>query len=103
MKNNDGRDNELDQLLKPLKEISPDDLQMQKWKSVLERNQSRDKKILFFSKIQWATQLTAAMLVGVLIGALVFKNNNSMNQPTPSMAQISLDDATFERSHDNLD
>ncbi len=103
MENNDGRDNELDQLLKPLKNISPSDLQMQRWQSALAKNQSRDKKILSLSKIQWMMQLAAAVLVGVLIGAIAFKNGDSANHLAQSMVQISLDDATFERSHDNLD
>lgn len=103
MENNDDRDNELDRLLKPLKNISPSDLQMQKWQSVLARNQSRDKKIFSLSKIQWMMQLAAAVLVGVLIGAMAFKNDDSANHLAQSMVQISLNDATFERSHDNLD
>ena len=103
MKNNDGRNNELDQLLKPLKSTSPNDLQMQKWKSAIQANNRKSGKVYSTSRTKWAFQLVAAMLVGVVIGAVAFKSN-SQSVPQPNVvAQISLDDATFERSHDNLD
>ena len=103
MKNNDGRDNELDQLLKPLKSASPNDLQMQKWKSAIQETNRKSRKVYSTSRTKWAFQLVVAMFVGVVIGAVAFKSNNqSVLQPNV-VAQISLDDATFERSHDNLD
>ncbi|MDZ4662061.1 MAG: hypothetical protein SGJ18_10645 [Pseudomonadota bacterium] len=103
MKNNDGRDNELDQLLKPLKSASPNDLQMQKWKSAVQMNNRKSGKVYATSRTKWAFQLVAAMFVGIVIGAVAFKSNNSSILQSHIVAQISLDDATFERSHDNLD
>lgn len=103
MNNNDDRDNDLDQLLKPLKAASPNDLQMQKWKSAVQDKTKKREKNYSTSRTKWAFQLAAAMFVGVVIGAMAFKSNQSSTQQPQSVVQISLDDATIERSHDNLD
>ncbi len=101
MKNNDDRDNELDQLLKPLKRSLPNELQMQKWKSAVQT--SALKKIYSTSRTKWAFQLMAALFLGIIIGAFAFKNNQSAVQRSHLLAQISFDDATYESSHSNLD
>jgi F0F1-type ATP synthase assembly protein I len=103
MSNPNGRDNELDQLLKPLKAASPNDLQMQKWKSAVQANTRKRERTYSASRTKWAFQLAAAMFVGVLIGAFAFKNNKPTIQQSQSVVQISMEDATIERSHDNLD
>lgn len=103
MKKNDGRDNELDRLLKPLQAAAPNDLQMQRWKSAIQANNRKSGNVYSTSRTKWVIQLIAAMFVGIVIGGMVFKSNNSATQQSPIVAQISLDDATFERSHDNLD
>jgi len=103
MNNNDDRDNELDQLLKPLKSASPNDLQMQKWKSAVQTNIRKRGRVYSTSQTKLAFQLAAAMFVGAVIGAMAFKSNQSSTQQPQSVVQISLDDATIERSHDNLD
>lgn len=103
MKKNDERDNELDQLLQPLKSISPNELQIQKWQSGIQSYQTRNNKAYFTSKTKWALQLVASMFIGVIIGAMAFKSSPPPIQESHMVAHISADDATFERSHTNLD
>jgi F0F1-type ATP synthase assembly protein I len=91
------KDKDLEKLLQPLKELNPNDLQMQQWQRAI-KSQLPQPKASF--NMKWAFQLVAATLVGVVIGALLFKNAASSSANT---VQISLSDATFERSHDNLD
>ena len=100
MNNNDGRDNELDQLLKPLKSSAPDDLQMKKWKSLIKKE---NKKAFVTTKMKWAFQLATAVAVGIFIGAVTFKSNPSTLQPPMEIAQISMPNATIQHSHANLD
>ncbi len=104
MNNNDGRDKDLDQLLGPLKKVKPNDLQIQSWQSAV-KNEALNytTRVYSVSRTQWAVQLVAALFVGFVIGALVFKYNSAENQQSSTMVQFSLDDATFERSHANLD
>jgi len=92
------KDKDLEKLLKPLKDLNPNDLQMQQWQRAVKNQLPQPKRFSFDMK--WAFQLVAATLVGVVIGALLFKNTSDSSAQT---VQISLSDATFERSHDNLD
>ena len=103
MKKNDDRDNELDQLLGPLKRSSPNDLQTQKWKMAVMGEGPKSSPRYLTYKMKWISQLAAAMFVGVMIGAMAFKNYSESVKSCNLVAQISFDDATFERSHDNLD
>lgn len=108
-KNNDekgGRDPELDQLLNPLMSASPTNLDMQKWKrSITAHSTLKTKAPALYpnTKLAWAIQLAAAVFVGVIIGAFAVKNESPFENKSNIVAQISLDDATYERSHDNLD
>lgn len=93
------KDKDLENLLKPLKDLKPIDLQMQKWQRAVQAELPAKKPFFTF---QWAFQLAVACLIGFIVGALIFKNQP--NQESASrIAQISLDDATFEYTHDNLD
>jgi F0F1-type ATP synthase assembly protein I len=101
--NNDGRDIELDKFLNPLKVVSPNDSQIQKWQLALQKEVQKKSNIYSTSKTKWAFQLVAAMLIGIVIGALVSKSYSFSVQQPREVAQNYLEDATFERSHDNLD
>lgn len=104
-----GRDPELDQLLNPLLNARPNDLQLQKWKFSLsnevktksesnkQHNQNQGANIRLF------LQLAAAVFVGIVIGAVAFRNNSTLENQNKLVTQISLEDATYERSHANLD
>ncbi len=96
------KDDELNDFLKPLKDISPNDIQMQKWQLAVQREIRKNPKMVTTTKSKWALQLIAAMIAGIILGAVLYR---SIQQPieSPLIAQISIDDATFERSHANLD
>ncbi len=103
MSRNDDRDNDLDELLKPLKSVSSHDLQMQRWKSAVISAQKISPQHAFTARTKWVLQTVAAGFVGFAIGAAVFgRTDIRFNQPE-TVAKISAGDATFERSHDNLD
>lgn len=93
------KDNDLDSILKPMKETSPNDFQMQKWQMAV-RKELRKNNTRSTTRTKWALQLVAAMLVGIMLGAVLFRKTEQ--QAVPTVAQISFDDATFEHSHDNL-
>ncbi|MES3039212.1 MAG: hypothetical protein V4736_14995 [Bdellovibrionota bacterium] len=96
-------DDDFKNLLKPLKDIKPSEAEMSKWQnSVMVRARTGIVAQAGGSRGKWAAQLVAAMLVGVLIGAALFKNTNP-EMKSELFAQISSGDATFERSHANLD
>jgi hypothetical protein len=100
-KKND-RDTELDNLLKPLKASEPSDLQMQRWMSTALKESQKNKEKFFSFKFNTAFQLAAAMFVGVIIGAVSFNSDSSFFKSSNNIAQNSFSDATFERSHANL-
>lgn len=95
------KDKDLENLLKPLKDLKPNDLQMQKWQKAVQAELPAQKSNSVFN-MKWALQLVAATLIGFIVGALIFKNHSG-DESAPRVAQISLDDATFEYTHDNLD
>lgn len=97
---NDNRDDELDQLLKPLKKAAPNDLQMQKWISAAKKENKKTSAPSFFS-LKQITQLAAAMFIGIVIGARIF--NANIFEQSKIIAQVSIENATYERSHANLD
>ncbi len=103
MTKGNGRDNELDELLKPLKNTAPSELQMEKWKS-LGKTDGPQVRSYSASRSQWLLQLAAAVFVGIVIGAFAAKYNSTSEQQMTSVAKISFpDDATYEHSHANLD
>ena len=85
---------------------APSDLDRRKWKNAVNIQSSKkpiNPALYPNTKTAWAIQLVAAVFVGVIIGALAFKNRVPAESGKNLVAQISLDDATYERSHDNLD
>jgi F0F1-type ATP synthase assembly protein I len=103
MTNENGRDKELDELLKPLKKTVPSELQMQKWKSLVKTEGAQANRYSV-PRSQWLLQLVAAVFVGIVIGTFATKHSLSSGQQANSVVQISFsDDATYEHSHANLD
>lgn len=97
-------DNDLDNLLKPLKDLAASDLQMQKWQLATLREVRSGVKMISTTRTRWALQIVAAMFIGFIIASLFFKNGQRMSPDKSTLtAQFSSDDATFERSHANLD
>ena len=94
-------DNDLSDLLKPLRDSKPTDLQMQKWQSAVRRELNTNR--VSTTRSIWALQLAAAMFVGAIVGALFIKLTQPTTGLSPLLAQISSTDATFERTHTNLD
>lgn len=97
------KDNDLENILEPLKTISPTDLQMQKWKSSVLLSQRNLSKYNFKPQVKKSLQFLAAGVVGFLIGAAVFGRTNLVVNHSEVVANISSNDATFQRQHDNLD
>lgn len=97
-------DDDLKKLLNPLKEQKPDELMMKRWQGAVqsELKQSKTNKITF-TKWTWAAQLVAATIVGVVIGVALLKNHPAQEFKEVQVAQNSIQDATFEHSHANLD
>ncbi len=96
------KDDELNELLKPLQGLSPNDLQMQKWQAAVQR-EVRKGQTTITTRRKLAFQLVAAMFVGLVMGAFLIKSFSPSNVQNPMVVQISFDDATFEHSHANLD
>jgi hypothetical protein len=109
---NEFRDRELDALLGPLKEHEPSALHLQKWKSAVQKEihggavgenlrPSSPAKQKWSQNYKLPLQLVAAMLVGFILGALLFKNATTRTD-SQEWTQNLGSDATFERSHTNL-
>ena len=97
------RDDELKKILRPLKDLTPNDFQMQSWQRAVNGEVHKTPRQFTTTRSKWALQLMAAMFVGVVIGAVLFKMIQPPAAHSPLVAQNSSDDATFERSHANLD
>lgn len=97
------KDDELNDLLKPLQRLSPNDLQMQKWQAAVQKEVRTRQTTITTTRRKLAFQLVAAMFVGVVMGAILIKSFSPTNVQNPLVAQISIDNATFEHSHANLD
>jgi hypothetical protein len=97
------KDDELNELLKPLRGMSPDNLQMQKWQTAIQSEVGAGRTIVTTTRTKWAFQLVAAMFVGFVMGAIVIKSLSPFTGQNPNATQISVNNATFEHSHANLD
>ena len=95
------RDDELDKLLAPLKEQKPDDLQMQKWQNAIAAEAK--KSFVTVARNKYVAQIAAAVVIGFIMGALLWKNSRASSAEEVVAATFSESDATFERSHTNLD
>lgn len=95
-KNNSPRDEELSQLLASLKQLQPPQAELQKWKTAMPARQA-SKTV---TKYQLAWQLVAATMIGFVLGAAVMKTANQ--QMSQEWTQEISRDATFERTHTNL-
>lgn len=99
-------DDELNNLLKPLRTALPNDLQMHNWKLAVQRELDRNPINVKATRGKWALQMLAAMFVGAVLGAVLsaaLYRNILQSAKSPLVAQNIFDDATFERSHANLD
>lgn len=96
-------DDELNERLRPLRKLSPHDLQMKKWQAAVRSEARSDRKVITTTKSRLAIQLFAAMFIGFVMGAILFKNFLHPTAQSPLLAGISIDGATFEHSHANLD
>ncbi|PWU18199.1 MAG: hypothetical protein C5B49_07555 [Bdellovibrio sp.] len=94
---------ELSELLKPLRGLSPDDVEMKVWQLAVQSEARAGRKTTTTTRSQWAWQLAAAMFVGFVLGAILIKNFFPTIVQDPLAATISVGDATFEHSHANLD
>ena len=89
----DSRDRKLDQMLASLKNVAPDEIQIQQWQAALS---AESRKVSHFTprpRILWISQLIAAALFGVVIGATTFRTSQS-STPNTYPTKISQDDAT---------
>jgi hypothetical protein len=97
----DRQDDELKKLLGPLKSQEPNDLQMQKWQNAV-RAETK-KKLVTLGRTKYAAQIIAALLIGVIMGAVLFKQSKPMSSEDVVASTFSSSDATYEYSHTNLD
>ena len=97
------KDDELSELLKPLRGLSADDLQMRKWQTAVQTEVRTGRSMITTTRGKWAFQLVAALFVGFVMGAILIKSFLPTSLQNSMMAQISVDNATFEHSHANLD
>ena len=82
-------DEKFNKMMNTLREQNPNDLQIQKWKNAIGKTQKTVKSPSFF----WF-QMTAAVMVGVVLGGLLFGN---LNLGTSEKNQeIAFEDATIE-------
>jgi len=99
---NEMNDEQLRQWLQPLQAQAPNKYQMKNWQNVVMREAARDRlREIVISKFQWPLQLVAAVLFGVAMTSILFLTYKA-SVPESQFIQISFNDATFERSHDNL-
>ncbi|MGE3261682.1 MAG: hypothetical protein AB7K68_07895 [Bacteriovoracia bacterium] len=92
------RDDELDALLAPLRGIKPSEAQLSGWRNAVRGEMNPTKRMNPW--MARAVQLTAAAFIGFLVGAWFFRAH-SFTAPAEDIFAHS--DATFERSHINLD
>ena len=97
------RDDELENLLKPLKNVAPTDMQMQHWKSAVKAELGRASLPRRPGRMLQFAQLVAAVFIGFVLGALVFHRQSPAVSGVTVVAENSSSNATFEYSHANLD
>ncbi len=108
------KDDDLQKLLKPLKDSEPSSFQVETWKFAVEREarlsserEARLSRKPQSIKFRWALQLAAALCVGIFVGALGWNYWAPRSEHADVMAHLSeafeKDSATFELSHTNLD
>lgn len=85
------KDQELKNMFKSMKHGEPSEIEVARWKRVIQQ-ELRNR-----TSSEWA-RLAAACLIGVIIGATVFKNG-----PQKSDAENSSYNATIEMIHVNLE
>lgn len=95
------RDNEIDELLKPLRGIAPNDLQLRRWQAAVQAE--KRGSLLTLSATRMWLQTVAAMVLGILIGGALMSSMNEEKRFISLVAKNSHADATFEHSHTNLD
>lgn len=95
-------DDDLKNLLKPLSKTEPSQFEINRWKKAIKANQEQTESQISFTKFGWMAQLVAATLFGVVLSSIFFKKLDQPQQNN-SVQIISLNDATFERSHIKLD
>jgi hypothetical protein len=103
---------ELDALLGSLKTVQPPSSEMQKWKSAAREEASKTlhtpsviqkhRTSYNVEKFPRTLQLVAAMLVGIIMGALLIKYIQPVQNSQEWMQNLG-SNATFERTHTNLD
>jgi len=96
------KDNELNELLKPLKHLSPDDLQMQKWQNAVLTEASMGRRTITTTRRRWVLQLALAVSVGFIMGAFVFRFLPSSSRSSVVATQNADDNATIEYFRANL-
>lgn len=95
------RDDELDALLKPLREISPSDSKMKKWQHAVRENAY--SHVYTVSRKRMVLQMVAAMVVGVIIGGVLVRELSKSNNDSQILSNNIVASATYEQSHTNLD
>ncbi len=113
---NDQNKNNLDKMFKALRDQRPSELQVEHWQKAVQMELNKElkpssqvklreqnSKTVFFSRWQWATQLVAAVIIGVVMGITLMKMFNAPRATSENILDLSFNDATFEHSHANLD
>lgn len=95
------RDDELDALLKPLRTLSPNDLQMQAWQRAV--GKQRSYQVIKVTRSRMVFQMVAAMFIGAVIGGAIMRGFYRERSGSQLLVQNSFASATFENSHANLD
>ena len=95
------RDDEIDALLKPLRELSPSEFQLKRWQSAMKFSDAAF--VYTVSKRKYYLQLTAAILVGAFLGGVLVHELSLKYFPLQIFSNEMLASATFEQTHTNLD
>jgi tetrahydromethanopterin S-methyltransferase subunit E len=96
-------DDELNELLRPIRSLSPNDLQIREWQIAVQKEVRLGQTIVTTTRSKWAFQLVAAMLVGFVVGAMLVRSFIVTSEQNSMVAQTSFGNATYEHSHVNLD
>jgi hypothetical protein len=93
------QDKDLTEILKPLQDLFPNDLQMQRWRSAVRGELQQSKFRLRNRRLKFVMQLAVATIFGFVVGISYMKigGKNLGLEPESGMS------ATFEYSRANLD